>query len=61
MQKEPFDHSAPQIARLQAEPAVVLEQIERVNYLQQCMQLNASDVDTLAIRRQLPGCHCSKS
>ena len=37
------------------------EQSERVIYLQKCMQLNAANVGTLAIRRQLPGCHCSKS
>jgi len=55
------DHSAPQLTRLQAEIDAAMEQIERVKYLQQCMQLNAADVGTLAIRRQLPGCHCSKS
>ena len=54
-------HSAPNITRLQAESAVGMEQSERLKYLQQCMQLNAADVGTLAVRRQLPGCHSGKS
>ena len=55
------DLSAPQIPRLEAEIDVATEQSERIIYLQKCMQLNAANVGTLAIRRQLPGCHCSKS
>jgi len=59
--QKPLDQNAPQITRLQAEIVVVMEQIERVKYLQQCMQLNAGAVGTLAIMRKLPGSHCSKS